>query len=191
MDKSAFRKEILTHRKAVYCATTDAAIINKFLESDLYKKAEWIMVYVSFGTEIYTHSFIEKALADGKHVVAPICNISDHTITLSEIKNFPEDLEEGHYGILEVRDDCLRIVDPKQLDLVMVPGCAFSQVGHRMGFGGGYYDRFLETINDDCITVALIREDFIFDEIPMEAHDKSVDYMVTEKCLTCCPIQEA
>ncbi|KNZ43222.1 5-formyltetrahydrofolate cyclo-ligase [Acetobacterium bakii] len=191
MDKSAFRKEILAHRKAVYCATTDAAIINKFLESDLYEKAEWIMVYVSFGTEIYTHDFIEKALADGKHVVAPICNISDHTITLSEIKNFPEDLEEGHYGILEVRDDCLRIIDPKQLDLVMVPGCAFSHVGHRMGFGGGYYDRFLETINDDCITVALIRDDFIFDEIPMEAHDKSVDYMITEKCLTCCPIQEA
>ena len=191
MDKSAFRKEILAHRKAVYSATTDAAIINKFLESDLYVKAEWIMAYVSFGTEIYTHKFIEKALADGKHVVAPICNISDHTVTLSEIKNFPEDLEEGHYGILEVRDDCLRIVDPKKLDLVMVPGCAFSQVGHRMGFGGGYYDRFLETINDDCITVALIREDFIFEEIPMEAHDKSVDYMITEKCLTCCPIQEA
>lgn len=190
MEKSLFRKETLTHRKATYCATIDAAIINNFLESDLYKNADWIMAYVSFGTEINTHDFIKKALADGKHIVAPICNIKDHTITLSEIINFPGDLEEGHDGILEVRDDCLRIIDPKQLDLVMVPGCAFTQAGHRMGFGGGYYDRFLETINDDCITAALIREDFIFDKIPMEAHDKSVDYMITEKCLSCCPIQE-
>ena len=60
-----------------------------------------------------------------------------------------------------------------------------------MGFGGGYYDRFLETISDDCITVALIREDFIFEKIPMEEHDKSVQFMVTEKCVNCCPIQEA
>ena len=191
MDKNLFRKETLARRKAIYSAAIDAQIIDNFLASDLYKNSEWIMAYVSFGTEIYTHDFVKKALADGKHVVVPICNIADHTITLSEILNFPDDLEEGHYGILEVRPDCLRIVDPKQLDLVMVPGCAFNPSGNRMGFGGGYYDRFLETINDDCITVALIREDFIFDEIPMEAHDKSVDYMITEKRLITCPTLEA
>ncbi|MBC3795903.1 5-formyltetrahydrofolate cyclo-ligase [Acetobacterium tundrae] len=189
MDKTLFRKEILTRRKEIYSADTDTKIINNFLASDLYKNADWIMAYVSFGTEIYTHDFIKKALADGKHIVVPICN-PDHTLTLSEIVNFPADLEEGHYGILEVRKDCLRIVDAKQLDLVMVPGCAFSPCGHRMGFGGGYYDRFLETINDDCVTVALIREDFIFAEIPMEEHDKSVNFMVTEKCQTCCATQE-
>jgi 5-formyltetrahydrofolate cyclo-ligase len=191
MDKSLFRKETLARRKAIYSAKTDAAIIDNFLASDLYKNAEWIMAYVSFGTEIYTHDFIKKALADGKHIVVPICNIEDHTVTLSEVVNFPDDLEEGNYGILEVRKECLRIVDPQKLDLVMVPGCAFTPAGHRMGFGGGYYDRFLETVSADCITVALIREDFIFDKIPMEEHDKSVQYMITEKCLTCCPVQEA
>ncbi len=190
MDKSSFRKETLARRKEIYSADTDAKIIDLFLNSDLYKKADWIMAYVSFGTEINTHDFIKKALADGKHIVVPICNTADHTITLSELINFPDDLEDGHYGILEVRKECLRIVDPKQLDLVMVPGCAFSPSGHRMGFGGGYYDRFLETISDDCVTVALVREDFIFDEIPMEEHDKSVQFMVTEKCLSGCPIQQ-
>jgi 5-formyltetrahydrofolate cyclo-ligase len=191
MNKSVFRKEILEHRKEIYNTTIDATIINNFFKSDLYKNSDWMMVYVSFGTEIFTHDFIKQALLDGKHVIAPICNISDHTITLSEILNFPEDLENGHYGILEVRKDCLRPVDPKKLDLVLVPGCAFSTVGHRMGFGGGYYDRFLETINDTCLTVAFIREDFIFEKIPMEAHDKSVDYMITEKSISHCPIQEA
>lgn len=191
MDKNLFRKETLARRKSIYNKTIDAAVIDTFIESDLYKNADWIMAYVSFGTEINTHDFIKKALADGKHIVVPICNAADHTLILSEIINFPDDLEEGHYGILEVREACRRIVDPKQLDLVIVPGCAFSHSGHRMGFGGGYYDRFLETISDDCVTVALVREDFIFDEIPMEAHDKSVPFMVTEKCTICCSPQEA
>lgn len=191
MNKNVFRKETLARRKEIFSAETDARIVDNFLNTDLYKNAEWIMVYVSFGTEIFTHDLVKKALADGKHVVAPICNISDHTVILSEIINFPGDLEEGNYGILEVRRDCLRIVDPKKIDLVMVPGCAFTEIGHRMGFGGGYYDRFLETINDDCITVALIREDFIFEKIPMDPHDKSVQHMVTEKRFFSCPSQEA
>ncbi|MEG0494712.1 MAG: 5-formyltetrahydrofolate cyclo-ligase, partial [Eubacterium sp.] len=71
-------------------------------------------------------------------------------------------------------------------DLVIVPGMAFTESGNRMGFGGGYYDRFLETIRNDCHTAALVREDFIYDAIPMEAHDKSVDTIITEKrCKSC------
>ncbi|PKM48931.1 MAG: 5-formyltetrahydrofolate cyclo-ligase, partial [Firmicutes bacterium HGW-Firmicutes-6] len=61
MDKSLFRKEILARRKEIYCADTDAKIIEQFLDSDLYKNADWIMAYVSFGTEIYTHDFIKRA----------------------------------------------------------------------------------------------------------------------------------
>ena len=119
-------------------------------------------------------------------MVVPICNTADHTIILSEILNFPGDLEEGHYGILEVKDDCRRVVAPEKLDLVLVPGMAFTEAGNRMGFGGGYYDRFLETIRPDCKTVALIREDFIYDEIPMEPHDKSVDIIITEDRVKAC-----
>ncbi|WKY47328.1 5-formyltetrahydrofolate cyclo-ligase [Eubacteriaceae bacterium ES3] len=191
MDKNAFRKETLTRRKEIYCTNTDAMVVDNFLKSDLYKESNWIMVYVSFGTEINTHKLIEQALKDGKHVVAPICNACDHTLTLSEIKDFPDDLQEGHYGILEMKPDRVRVVDPKQLDLVMVPGCAFTPEGHRMGFGGGYYDRFLETISPDCKTVALVRDDFVFEKIPMDPHDKSVDYMVTESCFNdCCSVPE-
>ncbi|MEG0494713.1 MAG: 5-formyltetrahydrofolate cyclo-ligase, partial [Eubacterium sp.] len=115
MDKKAFRQETLKKRSDIYSAEIDAAIIDNFINSDVYKKADWIMLYISFGTEINTHHLVKHALADGKHIVAPICNISDHTVTLSEILNFPEDLEEGHYGILEVKDDCLRIIDPKKI----------------------------------------------------------------------------
>ena len=179
MDKSLFRKEILARRKKIYCADTDAKIIEQFLDSDLYKNADWIMAYVSFGTEIYTHDFIKRALADGKHIVVPICNIEDHTVTLSELINFPDDLEEGHYGILEVREDCMRIVDPKKLDLVMVPGCAFSPSGHRMGFGGGYYDRFLHGYGG--IKIGVCYHALLVRHLPRGQYDISVDMIVTEK----------
>lgn len=181
MDKKQFRKETLKKRSEIYDAATDAAVVRNFIQSEYYQNASWMMLYVSFGTEIYTHDLIRQALADGKHVVVPICNTADHTVTLSEVRHFPDDLEEGHYGILEVKASCMRIVEPGQLDLVLVPGMAFTESGNRMGFGGGYYDRFLETVSDSCITVALIREDFIYDRIPMEPHDKSVDVLITEK----------
>lgn len=186
MDKKAFRQETLKKRSDIYSKEIDAQIIDNFIHSDAYKDADWMMLYVSFDTEIHTHALIERALAEGKHVVVPICNTADHTITLSEILNFPGDLEEGHYGILEVKDDCRRVVAPEKLDLVLVPGMAFTEAGNRMGFGGGYYDRFLETIRPDCKTVALIREDFIYDEIPMEPHDKSVDIIITEDRVKAC-----
>lgn len=192
MDKNLFRKETLKRRHEIYSADTDALVVENFLQSDLYKNSTNIMVYVSFGTEINTHKLIEQALKDGKHVIVPICKKEDHTLILSEIKNFPDDLEVGNFGILEVRPDRLRVVSPSIIDLVLVPGCAFTEAGNRMGFGGGYYDRFLESINPNCPTVALVRDDFIFDEIPMEAHDKSVNYMVTESCFNCCcPLEEA
>ncbi len=181
MDKKSFRQTTLKKRSDIYNAAIDAQIVDNFIQSDCYKQADWMMLYISFGTEINTHGLAKQALKDGKHVVVPICNIEDHTITLSEIHHFPDDLEEGHYGILEVKADCLDIVNPKQLDLVVVPGMAFTEAGNRMGFGGGYYDRFLETIRPECVTAALIREDFIYDEIPMEPHDKSVDILITER----------
>lgn len=192
MEKKAFRKKILDRRREIFCADTDAKVINNFLQSDVYKKSSQIMAYVSFDTEINTHTLIKQALEDGKHIIVPICNKENRTMILSEIKDFPDDLEAGNYGILEVRQDRLRVVDPSIIDLVIVPGCAFTEKGHRLGFGGGYYDRFLETINDDCPTVALVRNDFIFDQIPMDPHDKSVNYTVTESSFNCCcPLEES
>ena len=185
MDKKALRKETLAKRKEIYSAVIDTHIIDRFLASQYYHDCKWLMVYVSFGTEINTHELIRRALADGKHVVAPIC-AENHTMILSEIKNFPEDLEEGHYGILEVKENCIRKVDPKKLDLVLLPGMAFMPDGGRMGFGGGYYDRFLETLSPDCINLALIREDFIYESIPMDEHDKHADVLVTEDRIIKC-----
>lgn len=180
MDKKTFRKETLTKREILYSAEIDSRIVDRFYQSPLYKDSQWIMIYVSFGTEIKTHDLIKKMLSDGKNVVVPICEPATHTMILSQLRDFDEDLQAGHWGILEVKEDKIDRVSPETLDIVVMPGMAFTVKGERMGFGGGYYDRFLDTLPEKTQTVALIREDFIYDDIPTEPHDKSVDYVITE-----------
>ena len=180
MDKQLFRKKVLARRQELYEPTIDGKIVKRFLASNLYKKSIVLMTYVSFDTEINTHPLVAQALKDGKKVIVPICNKDDHSLILSEIKHFPDDLEVGHFGILEVRKDRLKIVNPAIIDLVIVPGCAFTQEGHRLGFGGGYYDRFLTRLNPDCLSVGLVRDAFVFTTIPLDAHDQSLAYLITE-----------
>ena len=180
MDKQLFRKKVLARRRELYRPTIDGKIVKRFLDSDLYHQSTVLMTYVSFDTEINTHPLIRQALKEGKKVIVPICHQDDHTLILSEIKHFPDDLAVGHFGILEVRPDRLKIVSPAIIDLVIVPGCAFTKEGHRLGFGGGYYDRFLARLKPDCLSVGLVRDAFIFTDIPLEAHDQRVDYVMTE-----------
>ncbi len=180
MDKQLFRKKVLARRQAIYAPAIDEKIVKRFLESDLYQDSHVLMAYVSFDTEINTHPLIDQALKDGKQVILPICHKDDYSLILSEISHFPDDLQKGHFGLLEVRPDRRRIVDPTLIDLVIVPGCAFSKEGYRLGFGGGYYDRFLARLKGDCLSVGLVREAFVFTDIPLEAHDQRVNYLITE-----------
>jgi len=186
MDKKTFRKEILTKREILYSAEIDNRIIDRFYQTSLYKESEWIMIYVSFGTEIKTHDLIKKMMSEGKKIVVPICETATHTLILSQLHDFENDLQAGHWGILEVKEDKIDRVSPDVLDLVVMPGMAFTEKGERMGFGGGYYDRFLEILPKTVKTVALIREDFIYNEIPIEPHDKNVDYIITEDRMLQC-----
>jgi len=96
----------------------------------------------------------------------------------SEIKSFDE-LKKGTFGILEPPQDRFRKVRISEFDLVIVPGIAFDLTGHRIGFGGGFYDSFLGSIT--ATKIALAYEFQIVDEIPTRAEDVKIDILVTEK----------
>ena len=100
MDKKTFRKETLTKREILYSAEIDSRIVDRFYQSPLYIDSQWIMIYVSFGTEIKTHDLIKKMLSDGKNVVVPICEPAKYTMILSQLRDFDEELQAGHCGIL-------------------------------------------------------------------------------------------
>jgi 5-formyltetrahydrofolate cyclo-ligase len=87
----------------------------------------------------------------------------------------------GVFGILEPRKESARIFNPEEIDLVIVPGVAFDEHRNRIGFGAGFYDRFLESVRPSCAKIGIAFEFQIYDEVPVEEHDIPLDLVITEK----------
>ena len=106
-----------------------------------FKKAKCICFYVALSTEVDTVPMIRKAIRAGKRVVVPLSDLENKELKLYEIKNPKTDLKKGAFGILEPLPSRTRVANPKELDLVVVPGVAFDERDHRLGRGiyGGIF----------------------------------------------------
>jgi 5-formyltetrahydrofolate cyclo-ligase len=159
------------------------AILQTLTSYPFWQNAKHIMCYLSFGKEVYTKPIIEEAWKANKQVVIPVCKRETCDIEPSQLFSFA-DLEPRTMGILEPKEGKLMEVDPKVIDLCLIPGLAFDLMGHRIGFGAGYYDRFLPLLRPDTPKVALAYELQISQEpLPSEYFDVLMDYICTEKGL--------
>ena len=150
-------------------------ILERFRQLSAYKDASLLLAYVDAKREVETRLLMRCAWDDGKKVAAPRVDGDGimHFYYLRSLK----DLEPGAFGIMEPRADC-RICEPEE-GLPLMPGVAFDEQGHRVGYGGGYYDRYLEK-HPHLIHIALAFEFQIFPEVPSEKHDICPDLIVTE-----------
>ena len=141
-----------------------------------------IFLYASLPDEVGTRKIIDAALLT-KRVHLPIINSETKEIELGEAESFDE-LKKGYCGILEPTRKSN--TDLSEIDLVIVPGRAFDERGHRIGRGGGYYDKLL--LKTSCPKIALAFESQIIEEAPVEPHDIKVDKIVTEtRVIICLP----
>jgi 5-formyltetrahydrofolate cyclo-ligase len=158
------------------------AICEKFVALPEYAAARTVMFYVDVRTEVRTRDYLATALTHGKKIVVPWCNDKGE-LELFWLKSM-DDLSIGMYKILEPKPELRSLADrhvpAAELDLVMVPGVAFTRDGARMGHGKGYYDKLLEHARPDAPLVALAFECQLFDEIPTQAHDVFMDKIITE-----------
>jgi 5-formyltetrahydrofolate cyclo-ligase len=158
------------------------AICQKFVSLPEYAAARTVMYYVDVRTEVRTRDFLATALTHGKKIVVPWCSDRGE-LELFWLKGM-DDLAIGMYKILEpkpeLRDLADRQVPVAELDLVMVPGVAFTREGARMGHGKGYYDKLLEHARPDAPLVALAFECQLFPEIPTQEHDVFMDKIISE-----------
>ncbi len=177
------RRDALPPAERAAFSTSIAAALKGMPE---YARAHTVMLYVSFGSEVETWDLITAALAGGKQVTVPKVIKSEGALVPSLVKDPAKDLAPGAYGILEPRYDALRPVRPSSLDLILVPGVAFDAGGRRIGYGGGYYDRFLPTVAATAVCVAAAYEAQVFPALPQDAFDHRVDYVVTEKRIIDC-----
>ncbi len=187
--KQALKQEIFQKRKAFSkedIKKKSAKIKDNLYPLQEFKKAKNIMFYVSFGNEAGTREAIKDLLAKKeKTVVVPYVLENYPILQLSELKNF-DWLEPKTFGILEPKELYIREFNYKKLDLAIIPGIVFDKKGYRIGYGHGYYDRFLKILNKDVKKIGLAFELQIADKIPEEEHDVPVDIVVTEERVLKC-----
>lgn len=178
MDKKALRAEIKAKKRAMteeQIAATSEALARQFYAHPAYQNAKSIFGYLSYNQEVRTMPMLEQAQRDGKRVAVPKV-IGDRMIfiwldDLSRIElgycNIPEPIDNG----------------PEALDetaLVMMPGLAFDPTGRRCGYGGGFYDRYLEE-HPDHPTLAMCYGFQMFDHLDTDPHDIPVNYVLSQE----------
>lgn len=178
MKKEDIRKEIqlklqnLQHREEKNNLIFKELISNRDIE-----KAENIMCFVSFRNEVDTHKFIKYMLKNNKNIYIPIIDSKNKIMNISKLKSFDE-LEKGFYGILEPKKEFIRITDLEVLDIVITPGVVFSKNNYRIGYGGGYYDKFFANKKLKAKKIGLCFSEQIIESIPIDKYDIPVDYII-------------
>lgn len=148
--------------------------------SEIWKNAETIGVYISFKTEWDTRNIIKKAFNEGKNVAIPKTIPETRRLDFYKITDLSqvEKVTSGNFLIEEPIVESSTYLDKNNIDLLIVPGLIFSKDGYRIGFGGGYYDRFLTDFIHTTISLVSMRQ--LKESIPIEKHDIPVDYIITE-----------
>ena len=158
-------------------------IEKNLIDIDNYKKSKVVMFFVSFNSEVNTHDMIKNSLKN-KTVVIP--KLINKDIEPSVIIDF-DSLIAGKFGILEPIE--IMKIAYKNIDLILVPGIVFDKEGHRIGYGFGYYDKFLRKA-PKAIKIGLAFDFQVIDKIPREMHDMPVDLIVTDERVIDCKKDE-
>ncbi len=174
------KRNMLSPRQVV---EKSALIVSRLLALDEYRRARNVMVYLDCRNEVRTADLVTGALAGGKNVAAPVTDPAKRLLTPSLIINFPADLQPGAWGILEPGPQAVRPLDPAALDMVITPGVAFDPAGYRIGYGYGFYDRFLRRTGEGAVHIGLAYDFQVVPDVFPEAHDVPVHIILTEKRL--------
>jgi len=187
-EKARLRNEILGRRDALDInvrTEKSECIISRLLNLPMLCSAEHVFIYVSYNSEVVTHGLINMLLSRRKTVSVPYIDPSEHRMYPAVIHAFPQGLTVNRYGILEPDPDHVERASADTIDLVVVPGTVFSESGYRIGYGGGYYDRFLR--NCAVASCGLSFDCQVLEEVPCDpARDVPVDCVLTETRLIRC-----
>lgn len=187
--KQGLRQSIIAARQKVAVADRtefSRAITLHIFGLAAYKNAETVLGYMGFGAEFASMEWIQRALIDGKQVLLPKVNISTKQLELYRIGDLQQDVAPGVWDIPEpLAERCVKVDACDQLDFILLPGVAFSRDGARLGYGGGFYDKLLARIsaNKRARPPALVAAAFsmqLVNEIPQEATDRNVEWLLTE-----------
>jgi 5-formyltetrahydrofolate cyclo-ligase len=180
--KREIRKRVLGQRNLLSgeeLASRSGEIIARLMRIEAIRSASTLMAYLSFGSEVAADDLIRWGWKEGKRIVVPFCPPEGREMTACRIDGFDE-LEKGRYGIRAPEAGRLRPVPSGEIDAVVVPAVAFDRRGYRVGYGGGYYDRFLPAATR-AIRIGAAFACQIIKGIPVGPYDVKMDCIVTEE----------
>nr|WP_197414446.1 5-formyltetrahydrofolate cyclo-ligase [Bacillus sp. FJAT-29937] len=184
-DKKKLRKEIMEKLSMINKPQYEQfsyQIANQLYQDIYWQEAETVGITISKQPEVDTYQIIRKAWEEGKRLVVPKCLPKTRELVFRTLHRFDQ-LESVYYGLLEPIEAETDEVSPNEIDLIIVPGLAFTENGYRLGFGGGYYDRFLTKYNGHTLSLAF--HDQIVANLPVEAHDIPVSKIITDEEVKC------
>ena len=183
-DRQHLRKRILGVRdrlNAVARKEKSHAILHNFWK--LPGRGEWstLFIYVHFRSEVETLALIRKCLEHGMRVAVPLVDASARRMIPLLINDPKKDLAPGYYNIPEPDPQKSLQAEPAEIDAAIIPGSVFDIHGGRLGYGGGYYDRFLVNDAPQAKRIGLAFELQLVEKVPLEPHDQPLDILITEK----------
>jgi len=180
-EKVRLRKQIIEHMNSL--SEERYTTLSEQIAFSLYAQKEWaeaktVGITLSMENEVNTYAIIEKAWEEGKKVVVPKCNKETRTMSFRQISNFDQ-LEIVYMNLREPIPARTEEVNADDIDLQIVPGVAYTERGERIGYGGGYYDRYLVHYKGKTLSLAYSFQ--MVEHIPVEPFDKNVEKIITEK----------
>jgi len=184
--KSKIRRQLLSKRKQLSekeRLRLSLEISAKILNLPEYQRAKTVLLYYSFQNEVNTLGLIESTLQLKKNLLLPVSLFESHSLEARQIKNLKNDLYLGKFGIKEPLQKC-KTFSEKMIDLIIIPGVGFNLNGARLGYGKGFYDRFLKKCTGKFVGICF--ECQISNNINSEPHDVNMHKVITEKkCIDC------
>lgn len=174
--KKELRKKFIIERNNLteeYRNNAAAEILSKLENNELFMSAKKIFIFIGFGSEIPTLSFINKWINTKQIFVPKIDNKIMNLVHLTSI----EDLAPGHFGVLEPTSNNYYT---GRIDLVITPSIVFDKNGYRLGYGKGYYDKYFAT-NKHKTSIGLSYDKLLQEKIPTDKYDEKVDIIITEE----------
>jgi len=185
MTKLAIRKQLLALREQLSPGTRAAlseAISTSIVRLEIYRQADTILGYMNFGAEFSSELWVRQVLADGKRLALPRVNRHTNQLDLYWVDDLENQLVPGLWRIREPAvERCERLNSLNEVEFALLPGVAFSRDGARLGYGGGFYDKLLAQMTYRPALAAAAFALQIVEQIPQEATDVKVEWIITEQ----------
>lgn len=177
------RREVLRQRDLLSelqrCAKS-MAIVKRLLAIPLAVKAHTVFTYVNFRSEVETLPLIKSWLSVGKRVCVPLTIPEESRLEAYQLTDPDHDLHPGYCQIPEPDSSRLPLVEPATIEVIVLPGSVFDVSGGRLGYGGGYYDRFISQQAPNAMRIGLAFEQQIIERLPLLPHDQRLHALISE-----------